>query len=238
MSTDSKPTPVQIVLQQAIAQGREMAARPTLAPMVGNIWAMRARSALSRVYGEDAPELDFWCPKPANDSAGMTSQAKIAARLPALERLSAMLNVPHSAPKIFIGHGGSPEWLKLRIFLTQTLGLACDEFNIESTAGLQTSVRIETMLSAARMAFLVMTAEDQHANGSLHARENVVHEIGLFQARLGASRAIVLLERGCSRFSNLDGLTTINFPSRDLMARSEEIRAVLAREHVLPPTAA
>ena len=110
---------------------------------------------------------------------------------------------------------------------------SCDEFNIESTPGLQTAARIEAMLAAARMAFLVMTSEDHHADGTVHARENVVHEIGLFQAILGAARAIVMLENGCSRFSNLDGLTTINFPSGDVMACSEEIGGVLARERVI-----
>ena len=26
-----------------------------------------------------------------------------------------------------------------------------------------------------------MTAEDEHADGTKHARENVIHEVGLFQ---------------------------------------------------------
>ena len=37
--------------------------------------------------------------------------------------------------------------MKLRIFLSHTLNLQCDEFNIEATAGIQTANRIETMLS-------------------------------------------------------------------------------------------
>ena len=163
----------------------------------------------------------------------MTGRDRVLSRLPQLERLSHLLVAPRTATKVFIGHGNSTEWLNLRIFLSETLGLSCDEFNIEPTAGLQTAYRIETMLASARMAFLVMTAEDQHKDGTVHARQNVVHEIGLFQARLGQHRAIVMLENGCSRFSNLDGLTTINFPSRDLMARSEEIRRVLVRERML-----
>jgi predicted nucleotide-binding protein len=138
-----------------------------------------------------------------------------------------LIAISGSGAKLFIGHGRSAEWLKLRIFLTQTLSLTCDEFNIEPTAGLQTGARIESMLNTARMAFLVLTGEDQHVDGSMHARENVIHEVGLFQAKLGPTRAIVLLERGCSRFSNLDGLTTIDFPPNDIMARYEEIRGVL-----------
>lgn len=135
--------------------------------------------------------------------------------------------------KIFIGHGGSTEWLKLSNFLSQKLGLQCDEFNIVPTAGLQNAERIEAMLKNAHMAFLVMTAEDQHQNGTMHARGNVIHEIGLFQAKLGSRRAIVMLEAGCSIFSNLQGLTTIKFPQDNIMAGSEEVRGVLTREHML-----
>jgi predicted nucleotide-binding protein len=96
------------------------------------------------------------------------------------------LGAPQS-PTIFIGHGRSTNWLQLRQFLSQDLGLSCDEFNTEPIAGMQTSDRIESMLATAHMAFLVMTAEDQHADGSVHARENVIHEIGLFQAHQGQS---------------------------------------------------
>ena len=34
------------------------------------------------------------------------------------------------------------------------------------------------MLSSAGFAFLVMTGEDMHDDNELHARENVIHEIG------------------------------------------------------------
>ena len=62
------------------------------------------------------------------------------------------------------------------------------------------------------------------------ARENVVREIGLFQGRLGFNRAIILLEAGCSRFSNIDGPTYIPFAKGDMRTAWEEIRKVLERE--------
>ena len=74
-----------------------------------------------------------------------------------------------------------------------------------------------------------MTAEDEHADGTQHARENVIHEIGLFQGRNGFERAIVLAEEGCTEFSNIHGLNQIRFPDGDLLARSEQIRQVLER---------
>jgi predicted nucleotide-binding protein len=77
-----------------------------------------------------------------------------------------------------------------------------------------------------------MTGEDDIGGGSLRARENVVHEVGLFQGRLGLRRAIVLLEDGCNEFSNIHGLTVIRFPKGDIISKSEEIRRVLEREEI------
>jgi len=75
------------------------------------------------------------------------------------------------------------------------------------------------MLESAAFAFLIMTREDEHADGSLHARLNVVHEAGLFQGRLGFKRAIILLEDGCEEFSNIYGLGQIRFPIGNISAQ-------------------
>lgn len=58
------------------------------------------------------------------------------------------------------------------------------------------------MMDAAVIAFLVLTGGDEQPGGRLQARMNVAHEAGLFQGRLGFTRAIVLLEEGCEEFSN------------------------------------
>jgi hypothetical protein len=135
--------------------------------------------------------------------------------------------------KVFIGHGSSPVWLALKNFLTERLGVECDEFNAEAVAGISTTARLLVMLDHARFAFLVMTGEDRHAEGAAHARENVIHEAGLFQGRLGFERAIILLEEGCAEFSNIHGLTTIRFPKGDMGPAYEKIRCVLEREGVI-----
>ncbi len=95
------------------------------------------------------------------------------------------------------------------------------------------SERLSQMLDDAAFAFLVLTGEDEYKDGSLHARQNVIHEAGLFQGRLGFRRAIVLLEEGCTEFSNIDGLEQIRFPKANVLAKSEDIRGVLAREGLL-----
>lgn len=134
--------------------------------------------------------------------------------------------------KVFIGHGGSPVWRDLKDFLQDRLGLTWDEFNREPTAGLSTKDRLEAMLDDASFAFLVMTGEDSVTDGKLFARQNVIHELGLFQGRHGFDRAIVLLEEGCEEFSNIVGLTQIRFPKGNIMAKTEEIRRVLEREGI------
>jgi predicted nucleotide-binding protein len=142
-------------------------------------------------------------------------------------------SVAKTEGKVFIGHGRSQAWRDLKDFLQDRLGLGWDEFNREPAAGISTKERLENMLDEACFAFLVMTAEDEHADGSKHARGNVIHELGLFQGRLGFERAIVLLEEGCAEFSNIIGLTQIRFPKGNIRAISEEIRRVLEREGIL-----
>lgn len=135
--------------------------------------------------------------------------------------------------KVFIGHGRSDTWHALKDFIHDRLRLDYDEFNRDSPAGLSTKERLLDMLDASCFAFLVLTAEDDHADGSVHARENVIHEVGLFQGRYGFERAIVLLEEGCQEFSNIHGIGQIRFPKDNILAKSEEIRQVLEREGIL-----
>jgi predicted nucleotide-binding protein len=89
------------------------------------------------------------------------------------------------------------------------------------------------MLDDARIAFLILTAEDEKADGTVQARMNVIHEAGLFQGRLGFTKAIILLEEGCEEFSNINGLGQIHFPKGNIRQAFEEIRQVLEREGLL-----
>ena len=142
-------------------------------------------------------------------------------------------SVAKTAGKIFLGHGRSAVWRDLKDFVQDRLKLPWDEFNREPTAGMSTKERLEAMLDEAVFAFLVMTAEDERADGTKQARMNVIHEVGLFQGRLGFERAIVLLEEGCDEFSNIQGITQIRFPAGKIGSQFEEIRRVLEREKIL-----
>ncbi|WP_081606126.1 TIR domain-containing protein [Rhodococcus sp. AW25M09] len=64
-------------------------------------------------------------------------------------------------------------------------------------------------------------------------RANVIHEVGLFQGRLGFEKAIVLLEEGCEEFSNITGLSQLRYPANRISAIYEDLRQVLEREGLL-----
>jgi len=136
---------------------------------------------------------------------------------------------------VFLGHGRSRVWRDLKDFLQDRLKLSWDEFNRVPVAGVTNVARLSEMLDAAAIAFLVMTAEDEMADGALQARMNVIHEAGLFQGRLGFSRAVVMLEEGCEEFSNIAGLGQIRFPRGNISAAFEEVRRVLEREGLIEP---
>ncbi|WP_419914621.1 TIR domain-containing protein [Hoeflea sp.] len=131
---------------------------------------------------------------------------------------------------VFIGHGQSAAWRELKDFIQDRLSLPWDEFNRVPVAGVTNQARLAEMLDAAAVALVVMTAEDETAEGTMQARMNVIHEVGLFQGRLGFTRAIVILEDGCEEFSNIQGLGQVRFPTGNIGACFEEVRRVLKRE--------
>jgi len=135
--------------------------------------------------------------------------------------------------KVFIGHGQSRVWKDLKDFIEDRLHLPWDEFNRIPVAGVSTMARLSQMLDDSAIAFLIMTGEDEQADNKIHARMNVVHEVGLFQGRLGFEKAIVLLEDGCEEFSNINGLGQVRFPKGNITAAFEEIRRVLERENLI-----
>jgi predicted nucleotide-binding protein len=134
---------------------------------------------------------------------------------------------------VFIGHGRSGAWRELKDFVRDRLSLPYDEFNRVPVAGITNISRLSEMLDAAAVAFVIMTAEDELADGKVQARMNVIHEVGLFQGKLGFTKAIVLLEDGCEEFSNIQGLGQIRFPAGRISAVFEDVRAVLERESVI-----
>ncbi len=203
------------------------------------VWIMPVKSQIQKIYGAEHVISKSLSPKliPEGVDFGDELRKRVAlveSYVELLERIGSNIFLgKNEGSKIFIGHGGSPMWRELKDFLNDRLGLPWDEFNREAVAGISTFVRISEMLDSASFAFLIMTAEDQQSDLSTRARQNVVHEVGLFQGRLGPRKAIILLEDGCAEFSNIVGLSQIRFPRGHISAVFEDIRRVLEREGVI-----
>lgn len=133
-------------------------------------------------------------------------------------------------PKIFIGHGRKPDWLSVRSHLHDLHHLDVVAFEIESRAGLPIPDVIHEMSRKSSFAVIVMAREDEWADGSLHARENVIHELGLCQGRLGITRTIALVEEGTSVFSNIIGHTFLPYPIGRIQLTFGDILAAIRRE--------
>jgi predicted nucleotide-binding protein len=146
---------------------------------------------------------------------------KLAAHLARVAKLD--VRSARIGTNVFIGHGRSAVWRNLKDFVQDRLRLPWDEFNRVPVAGITNIARLSEMLDSAACAFVIMTAEDELADGTTQARMNVIHEVGLFQGRLGFTKAIVLLEDGCQEFSNIQGLGQIRFPKGNIAAKFEEI---------------
>lgn len=132
--------------------------------------------------------------------------------------------------KIFIGHGNETQWRDLKDHLHDMHGFKVIAYEIGPRAGQSVKDVLEEMLTESSIAFLVLTGEDIDTYGEPHARENVIHELGLFQGRLGFSRAIALLEKDVHEFSNILGLNQIRFSKGNIRETFGDVVAMIKRE--------
>lgn len=238
-SQEQKPEPSLVQsLTEIIQRGQNMAGRGDFRPGLVKMWIAQMGTQIRKAFGTDS-EVEHWWPIPDETMSSADAGEMLANRLAKAQRLLTHLNEvlakslgAAQAQRVFIGHGRSPVWRELKDFLQDRLHLPWDEFNRESVAGIATTERLDHLLNISTFAFLVMTAEDEHTDQTRHARQNVIHEVGLFQGKLGTRKAIILLEDGCQQFSNIHGLTHIPFPQGRVSAAFEEIRRVLEREGV------
>jgi predicted nucleotide-binding protein len=228
-------------LAELIIRGGKYAQR--IEPQVGliKIWFGQVKIQLRKIYGDESEIVALW-PSSTTSLSKEEAHPALLKCISQLERLvtgfsnsgrNALSNSDSQRNSIFIGHGRSLVWRELKDFISERLSLPWDEFNRDSVAGIATTERLVQMLDDASFAFLVMTAEDQHADATIHARANVIHEVGLFQGKLGMRKAIVLLEEGCNEFSNIHGLSHIPFSRGRISSAFEEIRRVLERENII-----
>lgn len=149
-----------------------------------------------------------------------------ASRLPDLDPSE----VGEPAPIIFIGHGQSNEWRDLKDHLTDKHGYRVTAYEVGARAGHTIRDILQELLATSSFALLVLTAEDEAGEGKLRARQNVIHELGLFQGRLGFPRAIAIVERNTELLSNLDGVQQLRFNKGSIAEVFGDVLATLRRE--------
>lgn len=166
----------------------------------------------------------------AQDRGSIETVFAIFERNAASSRLPVPKKKPPDPPTIFIGHGGSPQWRDLKDHLHEKHAYRVEAYEVGARAGHAIRDILNDMLSKSSFAILVMTGEDQTSDGGMRARQNVVHEAGLFQGRLGFTRAIVLLENGAEEFSNIHGIEQIRFDKGRIKETFGDVVATIRRE--------
>lgn len=137
---------------------------------------------------------------------------------------------PKPKPVIFIGHGRNEQWKNLKDHLHEKHGYEVEAYEIGARAGHEIRDILEEMLNRTSFAILVMTGEDKTEKGEILPRLNVVHELGLFQGKLGFPKAIVLLEEDTEVFSNIHGTHQIRYGKGNIKETFGEVLATLRRE--------
>ena len=138
--------------------------------------------------------------------------------------------VPKEPLQIFVGHGHDSHWKELKDHLHEQHDFKVISYEIGPRAGLSVKEVLSSMLNESSFALLLLTAEDEDAYGELHARDNVIHELGLFQGKLGFTRAIAVVEEGIKEFSNIYGLNQIRFGKGRIRETYGDILATIKRE--------
>jgi predicted nucleotide-binding protein len=177
---------------------------------------------------EDKRYIEFSCDLSSASNSGIEI---ISSRDDSRERKSESYNDNEQC--VFIGHGRSPLWARLQIFLEKDLRLNTVSYESESRVGEQIVSILEQMLGQATFAVLILTAEDETAEGARRARQNVIHEAGLFQGKLGFRRAVVLRQEGAEDFSNIAGLQYISFSGNGIDQTFHQLRKVLEKEGLI-----
>ena len=137
---------------------------------------------------------------------------------------------PMQKPNIFIGHGRSAQWKDLKDHLHEKHKYDVVAYETGARAGHEIRDILEEMLDKASFAVLVLTGEDETEDGKMRARQNVIHELGLFQGRLGFKKAIVLMEESTEEFSNLQGVQQIRYGKENIKETFGEVLATIRRE--------
>lgn len=134
---------------------------------------------------------------------------------------------------VFIGHGRSKLWARVQLFLKDDLNIKSFTFESETHTSKSIIQILEEFLEKSSFAILILTAEDETLDGKLRARQNVIHECGLFQGRLGFDNVVLLKQTETEDLSNLSGLQYIPFNGENIEQTFYELQRKLKKSGIL-----
>lgn len=147
------------------------------------------------------------------------------------------LKLPVSKLKtgIFIGHWRSKIYLEVLEFLRARLKLPNEHIHYFEIGQLETPEvmpLLRKFLSVCGHAIIVASGEDG-CGSEVRARQNVVHEAGLFQGALGEGTVTVLLQEGVTWISNDQGKVFLNFKDDHIASTFNDLRDRLDKAGML-----
>jgi sugar/nucleoside kinase (ribokinase family) len=113
---------------------------------------------------------------------------------------------------IFISHGTNPVWFAVQRFVEDRFEAPVYSFESASWGGREISEALTRNLERCSLSVCVLTAEDVTDDGRTFARQNVIHEVGLFQGQHGFDRVVLLVEDGCDFVPQAAVPYAIHFP--------------------------
>jgi predicted nucleotide-binding protein len=131
---------------------------------------------------------------------------------------------------VFIGHGGDPQWRSLKAFLEEECDLPVHAFESDPWGSKPVTEALTDYLNRCSFAVCVLTAEDLTQDGRRRARQNVIHEAGLFHGRYGYERVLLLVEEGCEIELNTAGIPSIPFPKNGIESAFWRLQKMIGRQ--------
>ena len=129
---------------------------------------------------------------------------------------------------VFISHG-HVELLKyqLKDFVKTRLGGEPLILSEQPNNGMTIVEKLESASEKCNKAIILLTKDDEMANGNKRGRQNVIHEIGFFQGKYGRKNVILLCEEGVELFTNISGIVSIQFDRKHFPEVFEQLREEL-----------
>lgn len=199
-------------------------------------WKTKTKRLLERIYGKQSEEYKTFCKTSFTSMIYTTASDDDAldrrACRDALSRIRPVLKVyieeleeeTHDSPqasvqeqakvseykRVFIVHGHDGE-LKERIArLLEKQKIEAIILGEQTNKGKTVIEKFEAYADTVDAAICLFTADDDIADGSKRARQNVVFETGYFYGKIGREKTIVIAEDGVMNLSDLQGVVYVD----------------------------